>query len=77
MDHLDWLADINPAILSTEFRNQINSSKENASTRLLIESRIPSEHIFTTQADGKAGQPSNPIWTNAKSSPPFALISPR
>jgi 3'-phosphoadenosine 5'-phosphosulfate sulfotransferase (PAPS reductase)/FAD synthetase len=53
----DWLADINPKILSTEFRNQINSSKENANTRRLIESRIPSEVLFHNSG-GRQGWPS-------------------
>lgn len=53
----DWLADIRPAILSAEFRNQITSSKEKAVARRLIESRIPLEVLFTNSG-GKQGWPS-------------------
>jgi 3'-phosphoadenosine 5'-phosphosulfate sulfotransferase (PAPS reductase)/FAD synthetase len=53
----DWLADIQPEILSTTLRTQITSSKENAKARRLIESHIPREVLFANSG-GRQGWPS-------------------
>jgi 3'-phosphoadenosine 5'-phosphosulfate sulfotransferase (PAPS reductase)/FAD synthetase len=52
----DWLSDIQPQILSVELQAQIETSKEKAAKRRLIEARIPKALLFT-QHGGRHGWP--------------------
>ena len=53
----DWLSDIDPQILSVQLQSQIETSKEKAAKRKLIEARIPRTLLFT-QHGGRHGWPS-------------------
>lgn len=52
-----WLADIQPQILSSELRAQIEPTKAKAATRKLIEARIP-KHLLFSNHGGRQGWPS-------------------
>jgi 3'-phosphoadenosine 5'-phosphosulfate sulfotransferase (PAPS reductase)/FAD synthetase len=53
----DWLSDIQPQILSSELRAQLDTSKAKASNRKLIEARIPTQLLFANSG-GRQGWPS-------------------
>ena len=52
-----WLADIQPQILSSELRAQIEPTKAKAAMRKLIEARIP-KHLLFSNHGGRQGWPS-------------------
>jgi 3'-phosphoadenosine 5'-phosphosulfate sulfotransferase (PAPS reductase)/FAD synthetase len=53
----DWLSDIQPQILSSDLQAQVQTSKDKAAKRKIIEARIPREMLFTNHG-GRRGWPS-------------------
>ena len=53
----DWLSDIQPQILSGDLQAQVQTSKDKAAKRKIIEARIPREMLFTNHG-GRRGWPS-------------------
>ena len=53
----DWLSDIQPQILSGDLQAQLQTSKDKAAKRKIIEARIPREMLFTNHG-GRRGWPS-------------------
>lgn len=53
----DWLSDIQPQILSDQLQAQVQTSKDKAAKRKMIEARIPKEMLFTNHG-GRRGWPS-------------------